>query len=115
MAFPFEFVVNSHPVSQQARRRSIRDQWVQSVRSHAEQHWPTGENSTNDPVMLTINYVYDRHNIDVDNLPKPILDALKKLVFDDDSQVTDLLCHKRYRPNNPDSEFVHIIVEESPD
>ena len=28
-------------------------------------------------------------------MPKPILDALKGLVYSDDSQVTDLLCRKR--------------------
>ena len=48
-------------------------------------------------VMVTITYLYNRGSIDidVDNIPKPILDALKGLVYSDDSQVTDLLCRKR--------------------
>ncbi len=35
--------------------------------------------------MVTITYVYDEVPLDVDNIPKPILDALKGLVFSDDN------------------------------
>lgn len=44
---------------------------------------------------MTITYFYDGHSLDVDNIPKPILDALKGIVYDDDHQVSDLLCRKR--------------------
>jgi crossover junction endodeoxyribonuclease RusA len=33
--------------------------------------------------------------MDIDNLPKPILDALKGLVYLDDTQITDVVCRKR--------------------
>ena len=33
---------------------------------------------------------------DVDNVVKSVLDALNKLIYKDDSQVTDLLVHKYY-------------------
>ena len=46
-------------------------------------------------VMVTITYFFDGASLDVDNMAKPILDALKGLVYSDDSQVTDLLCRKR--------------------
>lgn len=46
-------------------------------------------------IAVTITYFYDRTPLDVDNIPKPILDALKGLVYSDDSQVFDLLCRKR--------------------
>ena len=79
-------------------------------------------------VMVTITYLYNRGSIDidVDNIPKPILDALKGLVYSDDSQVTDLLCRKRrygvvLRIPDPSAllresydnyqEFVHVNVE----
>lgn len=45
--------------------------------------------------MVTITYFFKAVSLDVDNIPKPILDALKGLVYSDDSQVTDLLCRKR--------------------
>ena len=79
--------------------------------------------------MLTITYFYNTRQIDVDNLPKPIIDALKGLVFTDDQQVTDMLCRKRrfidglsvVRPSISLQEViglgkdsVHIMVTEAP-
>jgi hypothetical protein len=80
--------------------------------------------------MLAITYFYDSVSIDVDNIPKPILDALKGLVYLEDDQVTDILCRKRnlnsdLRVENPSSvladglsrgnEFLHVVIEEAPD
>ncbi len=45
--------------------------------------------------MVTVTHFFDRGAPDVDNIPKLILDALKGLVYSDDSQVTDMLCRKR--------------------
>ena len=45
--------------------------------------------------MLTVTYFYDSVSMDVDNIPKPISDALKGLVYLSDEQVTDILCRKR--------------------
>jgi crossover junction endodeoxyribonuclease RusA len=82
------------------------------------------------PIMLTITYFYDSISMDVDNLPKPISDALRGLVYLDDEQVTDVLCRKRnlnrdFRVENPSSvladglsrgnEFLYIVVAEAPD
>jgi crossover junction endodeoxyribonuclease RusA len=80
--------------------------------------------------MLTITYFYDSLSADVDNIPKPILDALKGLVYLDDGQITDIICRKRslnidLRFENPTqvlaeglnsgNEFLHILIEEAPD
>jgi crossover junction endodeoxyribonuclease RusA len=80
--------------------------------------------------MLTVTYFYESVSMDIDNLPKPISDALKGLVYLDDEQVTDVLCRKRnlasnFRIENPSSvlaeglsrgnEFLYIVVEETPD
>ena len=66
----------------------------------------------------------------IDNLPEPILDALKGLVYLDDEQVTDVFCRKRNLNNNlrienpsrvlaeglgRSNEFLYIVVEEAPD
>lgn len=79
--------------------------------------------------MVTITYFYDSASMDVDNIPKPILDALKGFVYVDDDQVTDILCRKRnlnsnFRIENPSAvlteglsrgnEFLYITVEEAP-
>jgi crossover junction endodeoxyribonuclease RusA len=67
--------------------------------------------------------------MDVDNIPKPISDALKGLVYFDDEQVTDVLCRKRnlnsnLRVEKPSpvlaeglsrgNEFLYIVVQEAP-
>ena len=49
-----------------------------------------------EPVMVTITYIFDDTPLDVDNVSKPILDALEGVVFEDDAQVFDLLCRKRH-------------------
>ena len=53
--------------------------------------------------MVVITYYYKGGALDVDNMPKPILDALNGLVYGDDSQITDLVCRKRDR--NRDLQF----------
>ena len=75
--------------------------------------------------MVTITYLFEGASLDVDNIPKPILDAIKGLVYVDDSQVSDLLCRKRdmkgdLRIANPSSllletlrdseQFLHVAV-----
>lgn len=42
------------------------------------------------------NKEYPTKKPDVDNIAKTILDALNKVVYDDDSQVVDLIVHKVY-------------------
>ena len=44
---------------------------------------------------MTITYFFQDAAPDVDNIPKPILDALTGIVYVDDEQVSDLLCRKR--------------------
>ena len=79
--------------------------------------------------MVTITYFFEVASLDVDNIPKPILDALKGVVYSDDSEVTDLLCRKRdlngdLRIPHPSAllletlsrseQFLHIIVVNAP-
>ena len=99
------------------------------MRSAAEGEW-SGQPPVTEELMVTITYFYDSRPIDVDNIPKPILDALKGVAYVDDNQVTDLLCRKR--DMNTDLQvqyfstvldealdrstpFVHIIVDNAPD
>ena len=129
MALPFEFVIDGPPISQQARRRERVRQWRDEVRRVAEQYWPAGELPATGPIMLSIAYFYENASMDIDNIPKPIADALKELVYLDDEQLTDVLCHKRNLTNslrieNPSGalgegidrghEFLYIVVEEAP-
>ena len=80
--------------------------------------------------MATITYVYVEDGLDVDNIPKPILDGLKKVVYSDDGLITDMLCRKRdlkddlqiqtFTPGLSkalarSTPFVHILVDHAPD
>jgi Holliday junction resolvase RusA-like endonuclease len=127
LALLFEFVIDGPPVSQRARRRERVRQWRDEVRRAAEQHWPAGELPATGPIMLTITYFYESVSMDIDNILKPISDAL---IYLDDEQVTGVLCRKRdlnssLRIESPSSvlgdglsrgnEFLYIVVEEAPD
>ena len=128
----FEFVVDGPPVSQQTRNKERLQQWTAKVRSAAAQSWPLGEVPFSDSVQVSITWFYETISIsmDVDNIPKPIIDGLKGLVFIDDNQVTDMICRKRnqneeLRIRNPSpvlaeglsrkKDVLYIVVEDAPD
>lgn len=94
MAILFALTIDGSPVFQQTRSRELLRQWTQEVRNVVGSAWGS-EPPVVDEVMVTIIYFYDNSSMDVDNIPKPILDVLKSLVFHDDIQITDLLCRKR--------------------
>lgn len=99
MPIQFELIMKQAPVSSQTRRRQRFHEWRQDLERAARLVWDT-EAPVAVPVSVTITYFFDDTPVDVDNFPKPILDALKGLVFQDDSQVYDLLCRKRNRADN---------------
>ena len=124
---PFEFVIERTPVSQQARRRELVRGWTAYVQAAAKQHWDDQPPYTSD-VTVAVTYFFEGASLDVDNVPKPILDGLKGLIYADDAQVTDLLCRKRelngdLRIQNPSpmlvatlterEEFLHIVVADA--
>ncbi|MEH2123511.1 RusA family crossover junction endodeoxyribonuclease [Nostoc sp.] len=128
----FEFIVDGPPVSQQARNRGKGNRlqaWKNTVRQEAEKYWSSEQKIATGWVMLQITYFYDSDQIDVDNIVKPIQDALKELAYYDDRQVSDLLVRKRnlsgnFRIENMTStlaegfargnEFLHIVVIDAP-
>ena len=127
MTPPLEFFLIGSPRSQQASRIGLRA-WRRRVREEAERHWENGGAPFDGNVKIAIIYFYDDAQMDVDNIPKPILDALKGLVYNDDIQITDLVCRKRAVGTRYDAEtespvldtainlrqqLVYILVEES--
>lgn len=125
---PFEFVIYRSPVSQQARRRELVRQWTQEVRNAAAGLW-RGQPAVDGSLAVSITHLFDRAELDVDNMPKPILDALKGLVYSDDAAVTDLTCRKRNLKDDPqisnaspilrqslnsNAEFVHVLIDDAP-
>jgi crossover junction endodeoxyribonuclease RusA len=125
-----EFIVDGPPVSQQTRRRERLRAWKTTVRQEAEKYWPPGQKTAIGLIMLQITYFYDSVAMDVDNIVKPIQDAIIGLAYIDDDQVTDVLVRKRNLSGNfkienmtsalaegflRGNEFLHIVVIDAPD
>jgi Holliday junction resolvase RusA-like endonuclease len=101
-----------------------------TVRQEAEKYWSSEQKTATGLVMLQITYFYDSVKIDVDNIVKPIQDAIIGLAYVDDDQVTDVLVRKRNLSGNftvenmtstlaegfaRGNEFLHIVVIDDPD
>ena len=51
--------------------------------------------SVADPVRATIIYFYVSTDLDLDNILKPILDSMNRIVYVDDSQIVNIMAAKR--------------------
>ncbi len=91
----FEFLIRSRPVSSQTRRRERLREWKDFVRQEAIRYWSSTHAPADGPVCITFVYLYDEAALDVDNIIKPIQDALVGLAFPDDSLVTDIISRRR--------------------
>ena len=98
------------------------------MKSTASQHWGPDPPFTGEVQVTITNFFYGSPP-DVDNAAKPILDALKGVVYSDDSQVSDLISRKRDLNGDPripspsqvlierlgdPKPFLHILVENAP-
>lgn len=93
---PTEFIIPERPLSVQAKDRSEYQAWKQLVVLCALPHWRRAP-VTSGEVRLTIVFLCDdTAPIDVDNVVKPIQDALLAVAYSDDVLVTDVDSHRRY-------------------
>ena len=98
-AIPLEFLIEGPAVSQQPGDRERYHEWRRKVKEAACERWNAGPLPNGRRVAVTITYFTEEGRPgqarDVDNLAKPILDAMKKVVYCDDAQVSDLLVRIR--------------------
>ena len=92
---PFEFTIKGPPVSLQTRKRSRLQAWKQAVRNAAIAAMPAGAVPITDDVVVRITYYYDGASPDVDNITKPIQDALKGAIIQDDNRVVENISRKK--------------------
>jgi crossover junction endodeoxyribonuclease RusA len=98
--FPLEFVVAGTPVSLQAKRRESLDQWKGRIVEASRSVLPDSHFATDDPLAITLYYFPDSEmQGDIDNIVKPILDALGRHIYMDDRQVQRVLVQK-FEPGN---------------
>lgn len=86
---PLEFVVLGIPVSAQSSNSNRKQRWAKAIAEAASARIPAGANLTEEDVKLTVVYYFLEGSLDLDNMMKPIADALKNVVYRDDAQVTD--------------------------
>jgi crossover junction endodeoxyribonuclease RusA len=98
--FPIEFLVHGTPVSLQAKRPESRAQWQERVRLASRAVLPEGHWATTGRVSVTMYYFPDAPmRGDIDNIVKPVLDALGRHIYLDDSQVERVVIQK-FEPGN---------------
>jgi Holliday junction resolvase RusA-like endonuclease len=123
---PLAFVVAGIPSSAQGRNKSSIRAWQRKVAASARAALPAGFQPVLVPVRVLIVVFYEgAPSGDIDNKIKPILDALKGIVYDDDSRVVEVRAVRQdingsYRvvPGQAlalalqrSSDFVYIVVE----
>lgn len=92
--FPFEFIVEGPARSQQAAAAS-KEAWKAQIYEAALPHLPEGWWATGEIVNVAIYYFPDAEmDGDIDNIVKPILDAMSGPIYIDDRQVERLVVQK---------------------
>jgi hypothetical protein len=116
---PLEIVVRGIPVSLQASTRSRRA-WRDTIRFAAEGVIPGGSWALTDRLAVTIFYFAEGQMLgDIDNIVKPILDAMIPNVYVDDSLI-DRVVVQRFAPSDvfsftdPTPALTEAIVEDGP-
>ncbi len=90
-----EFVVIGTPVSVQASSAARRF-WQQRVATAARQAAGEWVASRAASVVLSVAYFYAYEPVaDLDNIVKPLQDALKTIAYEDDIQAVDLIASMR--------------------
>ena len=87
--FPFEFTFDGPPISLQSKNKTRKRAYMQNIAAIASQKIPQGYVLSTDQLEIKITYFHDGIYPDVDNIIKPIQDALVGVVYVDDNQIAD--------------------------
>lgn len=90
----FEFLIPKRPLSLQAKKTSLQA-WKSFVRTEAAKVW-SDQPIDDEELHLSLVYLCDEAPPDIDNIIKPIQDALVGLVISDDSLIADVESHRRF-------------------
>jgi crossover junction endodeoxyribonuclease RusA len=98
--FPLEFLVEGTAVSLAAKRRESVDEWKARIVSASGAVLPEAHFAWESTVAVTLFYFpAAQMQGDIDNIVKPILDAMERHIYIDDRQVERLLVQK-FEPGN---------------
>jgi crossover junction endodeoxyribonuclease RusA len=94
MRVVFELLIKRRPLSVQAKASNLQA-WIEEVRRQAKKEWNRPGPLTDEAFSLTLVFLYESDPIDVDNIIKPIQDALNGVVYPDDQLLTDVCSYRR--------------------
>jgi crossover junction endodeoxyribonuclease RusA len=98
--FPIEFLVQGTPVSSQAKRPESKNEWKERVKSASNTAIPNLHFASDESMAVTLYYLpSEPMQGDIDNIVKPILDALCQHIYRDDNQVARVVVQK-FEPGN---------------
>jgi crossover junction endodeoxyribonuclease RusA len=98
--FPVEFIVFGTPVSLQASGNS-KEKWKERVREASNDSLPEMCFSFGGPIAIDLYYFPSTEmEGDIDNIVKPILDAMTAHIYRDDRQVVRVTVQK-FEPGQP--------------
>lgn len=116
---PFEFVVPGTALSLQASSAS-KTTWRDTIQQAARAALPEGAWLLTDPLAVTI-YIFPDGQLagDVDNRVKPILDGMKRCVYDDDELIERIVVQKFepdrvFRFSSPSAVLAEALDAEKP-
>lgn len=92
----FEILIPRRPVSHQAKNRENLQAWKDYIYGRVRNEWSGGTPHTKSGIRLTLVYLCDDSPADIDNIIKPIQDALVGIVYADDSLISDVDSHRRF-------------------
>lgn len=93
--FPLEFSVHGTAVSFQAKKRASVEQWKDRVKEASRSVLPEGHFAYQNQISVTLFYFPEAEMPgDVDNIVKPVLDAMCKHIYKDDHQVERVVVQK---------------------
>jgi len=123
---PIEFTFEGPPLSLQSKNKTRKRAYKSRVEAAAKNVLPQGFILITDEINIVITYYYEGTTPDIDNIIKPIQDALIGVVYADDSQIAETRSRKReidssYRVRNASlpilqafsngSEFIHVKID----
>jgi len=92
----FEMLIPRRPVSHQAKNRENLQAWKDYVYGRARIDWIGGTPIATQGLRLMLVYLCNDFPADIDNIIKPIQDALVGVVYADDSLISDVDSHRRF-------------------
>lgn len=123
---PIEFTFEGPPLSLQSKSSTRKQAYKTRVENEAKAMLPAGFIPVTGQVSIVITYYYEGDTPDIDNIIKPIQDALNGIIYQDDNQVADTRSRKKeinssYRIRNVSlpilqafskgTEFVHVKID----